>query len=720
MIVFWHDFANKTVLTTDDQTFVVELDMVQLKLDGNQLQVVGKVLEKSDGKPVSENIVIFYQLQSEEEKESWLKKPATVTVLAEGELTAPDKARNPYQFDYRHYLYRQKVHWTLSVSSLMSVKDPAENEFSIQQARQSVLQHIDQTVSSKAANYMKTLLFADSAAFDKEVREHFKETGIVHLLSISGLHIHFFVFLLSYVLLRTGITRERSFYFLVVILALYGGLAGGGPSVFRALMMTFLTLTAAHFRIHFSRLDAWSFTLIFALWINPYQVFSAGFQLSYLLSLMLLVLSPSFLNASRSAFLNSFFVTFVLLLTSVPILSYHYFEFSWFGIFANLLFVPLFTRLVLPLLILLFILSFIMPHVLVYQLLLDSAERLLNLIERTILFLSELPFTTIVTGRFSAVSFVLLGASLVFFFIALEQKKRRKRGAILVLLVFLLVLAYQKFSPFGQVIVLDVGQGDAILIQEPFGQGTYLIDTGGTLSFEKEEWETRDHPSTVANRILIPALKAQGIGKLDQVFITHGDEDHMGALLELSQNCAIKELVFPKGSLEKKFFRDVILEMARNGVTVSQVVADGQKLEKVNESLAIVWPFVAGKGENNDSMVLYGSFGTLTWLFTGDLEEEGEYELLAHYPFLSVDALKVGHHGSLTSSSEEFLQNYRPKLALISCGLNNRYNHPHPEVLGRLEQIGAKVYRTDQQGAIVYRYSAFTRDRIYGHLDPIR
>src|SRR5699024_1313760 len=136
------------------------------------------------------------------------------------------------------------------------------------------------------------------------------------------------------------------------------------------------------------------------------------------------------------------------------------------------------------------------------------------------------------------------------------------------------------------------------------------------------------------------------------------------------------------------------------GTFIQEVLASTKKRSSVNQSLSVLWPFVPGQGENNDSMVLYGKIGSFYWLFTGDLEEEGEKKIVQHYPELKVDVLKVGHHGSRTSSTKPFLDLINPQKALISCGLKNRYRHPDPDVLLQLQQTNAHIYRTDLDGAV--------------------
>ncbi|MDT1996463.1 hypothetical protein CKN82_10615 [Carnobacterium divergens] len=219
--------------------------------------------------------------------------------------------------------------------------------------------------------------------------------------------------------------------------------------------------------------------------------------------------------------------------------------------------------------------------------------------------------------------------------------------------------------------------------------------------------ETKIDPNhRIAEKILIPTLKAEGISNLDKVVITHSDTDHMGALLDLFKEIKIQELVFPKAGTAKKSFKEIVNQFVQKEIKVTEVLKGDVLFQTNNTYLKVLYPFEKGKGENNDSIVAYGKIGEFHWLFTGDLEKEGEEQLIAMYPTLKVDVLKVGHHGSNTSSHEPFLKQLEPKYGLISCGERNRFKHPRPEVLQRLTKYGVNIYRTDKSGAIYYQFDS--------------
>lgn len=197
---------------------------------------------------------------------------------------------------------------------------------------------------------------------------------------------------------------------------------------------------------------------------------------------------------------------------------------------------------------------------------------------------------------------------------------------------------------------------------------------------------------------MIPYLKSVGVGHIDTLVVTHTDADHIGDLLSLLAHILIKKIVVSQGSLTNQKF----VEKLKQTKTEIQIAEVGQQFPIFDSYLEVLYPILAGDGKNNDSIVLHGVFYKTKFLFTGDLEAEGEATLLKTYPSLNVDVLKAGHHGSKTSSSKLFIKKIKPTIALISCGLNNRYNHPSQETLDTFQSNQVAVYRTDKQGAIKF------------------
>lgn len=278
---------------------------------------------------------------------------------------------------------------------------------------------------------------------------------------------------------------------------------------------------------------------------------------------------------------------------------------------------------------------------------------------------------------------------------ALRKKKLRFFCAF----SLLLILFFVKHPVAPTITMIDVGQGDSILLQDRWNQETVLIDTGGRLTLPQPKWK-KAHISTNADNTLIPYLKAEGISTLDHLILTHTDADHVGDFLTLARTIKIRDVWVSPGELTVPTF---VHQLKRAQLPI-HIVKNGDKLPIFNGQLEILSNGYTHKGDNDDSIVTYGDFFNKKFLFTGDLEQEGELKLLKAYPRLKVDVLKVGHHGSKTSSNPYFIRQIDPQLALISVGKKNRYGHPNQETLATLKKAQIKILRTDQVGAVQLIY----------------
>lgn len=180
--------------------------------------------------------------------------------------------------------------------------------------------------------------------------------------------------------------------------------------------------------------------------------------------------------------------------------------------------------------------------------------------------------------------------------------------------------------------------------------------------------------------------------------------DHMGAAHELLGKVMIKEIIITPRSWEKTIMADLIVQAQSLGIPVNEEKV-GSGWHNKSGKFQFIYPFNDDYEGNNDSLVLFGEFGGLTWVFTGDLEKEGEEEIIKKYGNLQTDVLKIGHHGSRSSTTSAFLEKVQPKYSIISAGRNNRYGHPHPEVLAVLNEFNTAIFRTDEHGAIHYEFT---------------
>ncbi|EHX3801878.1 DNA internalization-related competence protein ComEC/Rec2, partial [Listeria monocytogenes] len=529
--------------------------------------------------------------------------------------------------------------------------------------------------------------------FSPEMYEVYQQMGVVHLLAISGLHVNLLIGAIYFLLLKFGITRDRAITCLLVFLPFYVILTGANPPVIRAATMTALLLLSEKYTTKWSSFSAICLSFILFFLLQPYIIREVGFQLSYAVSFGIILSSRQILTRQQNAFTKSLAISFISTIMSSAVMMYHFYSFSWVGIFFNLIYVPIFTMIILPGCLTVFVLSFFSTEIFHFP------EAMLTffiqLVEKLTYIFAKIPHQTIVTGRPNTVILVLTIITIIIVF-SQWQKKKFPLG---IFICFCLLCYLASFNFSGKVSFIDVGQGDSILIQLPYNQGNYLIDTGGQLPFEKEAWAKKRKPFTIGGSTLSPVLKSKGINSLDKVIITHSDADHMEGLDDLQENITIKELIFAKGAENKPIMKEALAAMPKVKQTI---ILAGAKWQIGENSFECLYPDKAGEGGNDDSIVLKAVLDGKIWLFTGDLEANGE-KGISEQP-IKADILKVGHHGSKTSSSKEFIQKVKPTFAVISCGLNNRFGHPHAETINTIETAGVTILRTDVQGEITYTF----------------
>ncbi|WP_404443829.1 DNA internalization-related competence protein ComEC/Rec2 [Sutcliffiella horikoshii] len=665
-------------------------------IDGNK---VGFQMKSSQ----NEVLVVEYFMDMAEEALHFSELEIGDSCKWSGIVKQPQQASNPHAFDYQNYLYEQKIHWILTLNSLpKACTSTSKTSFftSIKQYRQQGIHLINAYVDQPQASFMISLIFGDRSSLDGELLDAYQQLGLVHLLAISGLHVGIITAATFFLGIRIGFTRQWMNLLLISILPIYALLAGGAPSVMRAATMTGVALTLLLLKKKVFSIDTIGLACIFVLLLNPYYLYHIGFQLSFSVSLSLLLASKS-IQKVKNGTAQLFIVSLIAQVASLPLLLYHFYQFSIWSPLLNIIFVPFYSLYVLPISFLLFFVLLLSPDDV--SLFIPFLSYPLEIMNSLAVWIAQFPLGTMVFGKPAILLTAVYCVSVIFFFCKLETNKV-SAGVIGLLICMVFHWNIHYFNPYGKIVVLDIGQGDAIYISLPFNKGKYLIDTGGMFSFPEEEWRKRKKEFHNGSDVLVPFLKAEGVRRLDKLILTHGDFDHIGNVESLWGQVGIKEILVPQGFGVSEVEQDILKEAKRRSVSTGIAVSNtGWKVG--DASFSFLHPAKIYESKNEGSIVLFAMIGKRNWLFTGDMEEEAERDFIHAYPTLNVDVLKVGHHGSKTSSTEGFLGRTKPKVAIISAGRNNRFGHPHQEVLDRLSQVDAKVYRTDLHGAIIFEFT---------------
>lgn len=648
-------------------------------------------------------VQLSYKIKSSLEKKQLQQLYAGVSCVFKGERKEPQTARNFHGFNYRDYLYKQNIHFIFDVTY---ISECHKTSLSLMQwillLRQQAISKVTEMFPEQSGAFMNALLFGDRQQMTFEVEEQYQQFGLVHLLAISGSHIVLLMVIVYFVLLRSGVTREVATVCLIVCIPLYMILAGASPSVIRASITGVLLLIAFMCSIRLSSLDALSVTAICMLIYDPYLVFNIGFQFSFVGSFALILSASILLGRSNGVIRNSIYISIISQLVSTPILLYHFGYFSPYSIFLNLLYVPFLSIIVLPCSIIILMCMPIIPFL--AKGLANVLSIGLSISNDFLSYCESLLFTRLIFGQ-TPILLVAVYCVIIVSILIVWERRMSKRIMFIVVGVFLFVCTchyvYPYFRESGSVTFIDVGQGDAILIRLPYDKGVYLIDTGGTLQLNKEEWQRKKHEFSVGHDILVPFLQKEGIKTIDKLIVTHGDADHIGAALDLLSSITVKEVVFGQKEQDAVLEKVLKKKALEKRVNISKV-KEGESWSVNGAEFVVLAPNGKESNENDSSIVIWAKCGGVTWLFTGDLEEGGESRLVSKYPTLRADVLKVAHHGSKTSSISAFLNLIQPSIAIISVGERNRYGHPHKEIIERFEKMDIEIWRTDKQGAISY------------------
>ena len=625
-----------------------------------------------------------------------------------GTVSFFEASTNPGGFDRRRHYQKQNIVLSLKAKEATQIDSTVwVVREHLQQFRERWKELLQKTMGVYYGNCMAAILLGDKSELNAEVKDLYQKSGIGHILAISGLHMSFLGSGFYKLLRKAGASFFLSGSCGIVFLLLYTVMIGGGVSAKRALIM-FIIHVGADMAGRDYDLSTSLFVAAFGIVLGqPLYLFDAGFLLSFgaLVGVAVfypvfdrLALFPKYLRASIS-------IQLILL----PIMLYFYYEIPPYSIVLNLFVIPLMS-VVLSAGIFGSVLSFAIRPI--GTVLLYVSKGILWLYEVLSHLTLQLPYGRVILGQPSkgwCLTYYSILVCLLCLLLWLEKKKKIswlqekihgfKRACLVDLGILGLCFLFCVGTTcchglYGNVIVtaIDVGQGDGIYIRTPTGKHL-LVDGGSTTVKEVGKYRIE------------PFLKSQGVGRLAYVFVSHGDEDHIGGIREmlLNQDRGVKidTLVFPT----RHVLDEALLELAKVAQEQNTEVVTmgaGQTLFFGKMTMTCLAPEETYDGPcgNEASMVLELSYKKFQMLFTGDLEGRGEDQLVGERKIDACDVLKAAHHGSKNSSSEEMLALARPKITLISAGKENRYGHPHKELLQRLQDVKSAVYCTKENGAI--------------------
>ncbi len=622
-----------------------------------------------------------------------------------GNFKLAQERRNPGGFDYRFYLKTKKIYGIVTTKNTKKLKENNVNIISMiaNKTANVIKNQSKKLLKNKEACLLIGLLIGDTDEIDEETKEDFRNSNLTHMLAVSGLHVSYVLLGVNYIITKVKIHKKLSKIIVMLLILFFILVTGATPSVLRAGTMTIYLIIGGIFYRRISVFSSLNLSLLVIIIMNPYCLLDVGLQLSYAGTIGIVYLYPIIKEKIYNK-ANSILITISANIVIIPIMLYNFNTISLTFFISNLLAGPIIGIII--------ILGFsIIIISLIFFPIANIFSKILNLL--IILFLNtakacaNLPFSKIFIIT-PTLKFIFLYYCLLVFIIIKERiqiriniKLRNKVIATLIILVIINPIKY--FSNIKQsnlkIYFVDVGQGDSTCIVTPKNK-VILIDGGGN---------SKDENYDIGKQTLLPYLLDKKINKIDYCIVSHFDSDHCGGLMYILKNLKVKNIIIGKQYEEYENYKEFI-KIAKDKKINIRVVEAGEKITiEKNLYIDVLWPInrekmVIQNAINNNSLVFKLKYINFSMLFTGDIEEIAEKEILDNYKenteFLKSTILKVAHHGSKTSSTKEFINIVKPKYAVIGVGKDNKFGHPSNVTIENLRTINTEIYRTDEMGEI--------------------
>lgn len=629
-IIYTKYYPFKSVFNTNDTEFIGIVEDYIIK--DNQIKISLKSKER---------IIVTYKYTGKVFNNLSYGDKIKVT----GVLKEPSTNNIFNNFNYKKYLYNKKIYYIIEASKIDKIQNNNNHIYTIKNLLYTRINNL------KSSNYIKALLFGDNK-LDKEIKTSYQINGISHLFSVSGFHINFITSIIYFYLDRVTYNKKIKYITVDIFLVLYLVLCNT-TSLLRCTVMNILLSINHLLKLDIKKIDIVLLTLILCIIINPFIIYDIGFIYSYAISFFLILYKNKY--KTNNKLLKIIYISLISFLVSLPINIYTSYEINFLSIILNIIIVPIVSLILLPL----SLLTLIFP-------ILDNILYLItSILEKISLYTSNINIFKLILSKPSIILIIIY-----YLVIILILSKNKHYYLILILLIFHKTIPL--YNGNLEVVMFDVGEADSMLISTPSKKVNILIDTGRGIDI---------------NNIII-YLKSIGISKLNYLIITHGDEDHIGGALYLIDNFKVDNVILNKGDyteLEVELITHLKNKNIKYTNNINKIPLLGSYMYLLNTK--------EFSNENDNSIVTYFEYQKYKFLFMGDSSSKTEEYLINNYNLTNISFLKVGHHGSNTSSSTHFINKINPKVSLISVGRNNFYHHPNKEVLTNLSN--SVIYRTD-------------------------
>ena len=576
-------------------------------------------------------------------------------INVEGSLIKPKNNTIPNTFNYKMYLQSRGILWELKVNKISIIE---KNRSLINNIKSKIINRID---NNKYREYLYVFLLGDTSFFKNETRNNYQTCGLSYLLSIGSFQLIIIIKLLEKIMGKLRLNKKLSLIIKIIVIIGYILVTNKIIGVLRSGLCYIISTILKYYKIKYKYQNIIFIVGSILLLINPYYIINIGFLYSFTISIIISINQKLY---NGTYFIRLFKISLVAFIASLPITLYTNSEINFLASFYSLIFVPIYHFIIFPLSIIVFIFSFLSP---IYYFIISFLEYVIKLLSQIdiVIFIFRKPSIMVI----------------IIYYLIIVGLIHNKKNIIVLFILLLIHGNINKIIKEKIITFLDVGQGDAIIFKS--NNHLLLLDTGGNIYNNQSD-------------DIIKYIKSLGINKIESIILSHGDYDHMGEAINLVNNFKVEKVIFncgPYNDLEKELIKVLDKKKIPYYSCIKELNIDKNKLY-----------FLQTKeydNENDNSSVIYTELNGYKFMLMGDAGIEKEKDILDKYNIGDIDVLKVGHHGSKTSSGKEFIDEINSKYSIISVGKNNHYGHPNKEVLNNLSD--SKIYRTDQDGSIMFK-----------------
>lgn len=650
VVIYVKKYIPPTNYDINSNIFILTID--EIKKDGNKLSLSFK-----------ENLIGKYKFDTKKEKDNFNYQIGDKLKIM-GTLEVPKNNTIPNTFNYKKYLYHSGIEYILNIEKYELY---SENKNILNSIKNFFINRIS---NIKNNDYLYAFILGKSNYISEESYNNYKINGVTHLFALSGLHVSMFSSILLFILKKIKLKEKQSFIITSVFLIFFSFIASFTPSILRATIFFVLSGINKIYYFYIKPKNLLYLTFIILEIINPNYIFSLGFILSFTITYFILLMNENIIVNNKT--FGILVVSIISVFSSLPIIINMSYEINIIGFINNIVFIPLVTYLIFPLSLLTLIFPFLSGILNVLTNVMENISSWSSSIFNMQMYFQCLRYFEII----------------IYYILFILIIKKRRKFIVLFLLFIIYLYVKPKLDKSSYIYFIDVAQGDSALIVSE-NNNSILIDTGGIKPYVVDAWEEKNRKFNLMSNSMIPFFKSIGLKKIDYLFLTHGDDDHSGNAKELVSKFKTNKIFINKGNinlLEKDYSNNIIVD--------NYIKIDNIQIYSLNNKVY--------NNENDNSMVLLVKIYNYQILFMADASVSVEKDILNKYNLKNIDIIKIGHHGSNTSTSELLLDRTTPKEAIISVALNNKYNHPSKSTLNLLNNKNIKYYSTSIYGTIKY------------------